>query len=146
MSPFLPPTCFGYSPSSGSSQPNSLKFTAKNYLLLLVLSYKRNILVATVHFLVIRDCNHSQCTDRIIRNSMVYFKEIKMFQCVMSSLHLTPHFAPGFKHQAYSMLQSCSAPTNQTHFMNIVPKGRRLTTFINMMGGRGGRDRQILIL
>ena len=134
MSPFLAPTCFGYSPSSGSSQPNSLKLTAKKKTVV-SLNYKWNILAAIVHLLATRDCNYSQCTDTIIGNSIPYYKEIKMFQCVMCSLHVTPHFAPRCKHQAYSMLQSsCSAPNPQTYFMNIIPKGRRLTTFINVMG------------
>jgi len=149
MSPFLATKCFGYSPSSGSSQPNSLKLEAKKKLLLLVLNYKWNTIVAIVHLLVIRDWNHSQCADRKIRNSIPYYKEIKVFQCVVSSLHVTPHFVPRCKHQEYSMLQSCLPPPPlQTHFMNIISRVRRLTTFINVMGwGEGGeRDRQISTL
>jgi len=33
ISPYLAPTSFGWLPSSGSSQPNSLKVTAANYSL-----------------------------------------------------------------------------------------------------------------
>jgi len=138
MSPFLATKCFGYSPSSGSSQPNSLKLKDKKKVLLpLVLNHKWNMLVAIVHLLVIRDWNHSQCIDRKIRNSVPYYKEIKTFQCVMSSLHVTPHFVHRYKHQEYSMLQSCPPPQDTLHEYH--PKGKKAYDIHKCDDGREGR-------
>jgi len=139
MSPFLATKCFGYSPSSGSSQPNSLKLEAKKKLLLLVLNYKWNTIVAIVHLLVIRDWNHSQCADRKIRNSIPYYKEIKVFQCVVSSLHVTPHFVPRCKHQEYSMLQSCLPPPPPDTFHEYHLKGKKAYDIHKCDGVGGGR-------
>jgi hypothetical protein len=142
VSPFLAPTCFGYSPSSGSLQLNSLKLTAKKKIFYCCLNYKWNILVPIVHLLVIRDCNHSQCTDKIIRNSISYYKEIKMFRRIVSSLHVTPHFVPRCKHQAYWTLQSSrSAPQPPDTFHEYHPKGKKAYDIHKCDGWGGGGDK-----
>jgi len=95
ISLYLAPTYFGWSPSLGTSQPNSLKLSAVKYSSCCYayectdyVTDKGKCILVNVHILVLRNCNHSQFTKKIIW----IYAYIRSFSHLDYTLEINVHF------------------------------------------------------